>query len=139
MQAELRILSGTAVVATPFAGPLPVGAQKLGWDGLTATAGRAPDGAYKAELKVTDALGPVTQTVPVRVDTTAPRLRALSLARLRFVLNEPARVTFTINGRRVVRQSKAGIFHVVFAGTPRRLTAVALDAAGNRSRPISLP
>ncbi|MEP6976831.1 MAG: N-acetylmuramoyl-L-alanine amidase [Thermoleophilia bacterium] len=139
VQAELRILSGTAVLATPFSGPLPVGAQKLGWDGMTATGGRAPDGAYKAELKVTDALGPVTQTVPVRVDATAPRLRALSLARLQFTLNESARVTFTINGRRIVRQSKPGTFHVVFSGTPRRVTAVALDAAGNRSRTISLP
>ena len=100
---------------------------------------RAPDGAYKAELKVTDALGPVTQTVPVRVDTTAPRLRALSLARLQFTLNEPARVTFSINGRRIVRQSKRGTFHVPFAGTPRRVTAVALDAAGNRSRTLRLP
>ena len=88
---------------------------------------------------MTDALGPVTQTVAVRLDTTPPRLRALSFARLQFRLNEAARVTFTINGRRIVRQSKPGAFHVVFAGRPRRVTAVALDAAGNRSRTISLP
>ncbi len=139
VQAELRILSGMAVLATPFAGPLAVGPQKLAWDGTTATGGRAPDGTYKAELKVTDDLGPVTQTVPIRVDTIAPRLRALSLARLRFTLSEPARVTLTVNGRRIVQQAKPGTFHVPFAGRPRRVTAVALDAAGNRSRTLRLP
>jgi hypothetical protein len=116
-----------------------VGPQRLAWNGTTGSGGRAPDGTYKAELKVTDDFGPVTQAVPVRVDTIAPRLRALSLARLRFTLSEPARVTFTINGRRIVRQSKRGVFHVVFVGTPRRVTAVALDAAGNRGATLRLP
>ncbi|MDX6509168.1 MAG: hypothetical protein QOG81_920, partial [Gaiellaceae bacterium] len=92
-----------------------------------------------AELTVTDQFGPVTQTAPFRIDTTAPRLRALSLARLRFTVNEPARVTLTINGRRTVAQAKGGTFHVPFAGTPRRVTAVALDAAGNRSATLRLP
>ena len=81
----------------------------------------------------------MTQTAPFRVDTTAPRLRALSLARLRFTLSEPARVTLTINGRRIVLQAKRGTFHVPFRGTPRRVTAVALDAAGNRSATLRLP
>jgi hypothetical protein len=139
VQAQLRILRGTAALATPFAGPLAVGLQKLSWDGATSTGGRAPDGTYKAELTVTDQLGPVTQVVAVRLDTVAPRLRVLSLARLQFTLSEPARVTLTINGRRIVKLEKRGAFHVPFAGRPRTLTAVALDAAGNRGTPVRLP
>jgi hypothetical protein len=139
VQAKLRILRGTTEIVVVFEGPLAVGPQRLAWDGRDGAEGRVPEGSYKAELTVADQFGQVTQTTPFRIDTTAPRLRALSLTRLQFTLNEPARVTFTINGRRIIRQSKAGTFHVVFAGTPRRVTAVALDAAGNRSRTISLP
>src|SRR5205814_1662114 len=104
-----------------------------------ANEGRVPDGSYKAELTVTDQLGAVMQTAPFRIDTAAPRLRALSLARLRFTLSEPARVTATINGRRIVLQAKRGTFHIPFGGTPRRVTAVAMDAAGNRSPTLRLP
>ena len=139
VQARLRILRGTTEIVPLFDGPLAVGPQRLGWDGRDAAEGRVPDGSYKAELTVTDQLGAVTQTAPFRVDTTAPRLRALSLARLRFTLSEPARVTLTINGRRIVLQAKRGTFHVPFGGTPRRVTAVALDAAGNRSATLRLP
>ncbi|MDQ5819829.1 MAG: hypothetical protein M3540_00100, partial [Actinomycetota bacterium] len=139
VQAQLRILRGTAEVALPFNGPLAVGTQKLSWDGTTSTGARAPDGAYRAELTVTDQLGPVKQTVPVRLDTVAPRLRALSLARLRFTLTEPARVAFTINGRRIVKLAKRGTFSVPFAGAPRRVVAVATDDAGNRSLALRLP
>ncbi|MDX6493915.1 MAG: hypothetical protein QOH02_1850, partial [Gaiellaceae bacterium] len=139
VQARLRILRGTTEIVPVFGGPLGVGPQRLGWDGRDAAQGRVPDGSYKAELTVTDQFGPVTQTAPFRIDTTAPRLRALSLARLRFTVSEPARVTLTINGRRTVAQAKGGTFHVPFAGTPRRVTAVALDAAGNRSATLRLP
>jgi len=139
VQARLRILRGTTEIVPVFDSPLGVGPQRLSWDGRDATEGRVPDGSYKAELTVTDQLGAVTQTAPFRIDTTAPRLRALSLARLRFTLGEPARVTFTVNGRRIVLEEKRGTFRVPFGGRPRRVTAVAMDAAGNRSPTLRLP
>jgi hypothetical protein len=138
VQAQLRILRGTTAVATPYAGALGLGAQRLSWDGTNAGK-RVADGSYKAELSVTDEIGPVKQSAPLRVDTAAPRLRALSLAGLRFTLSEPATVIVVVNGRRIVKLAKAGALHVPFAGRPARLTAFAQDAAGNRSATIRLP
>jgi hypothetical protein len=124
--ARLRVLRGTTELGALISGLLPAGPQAVAWDG------RAPDGDYKLALTVTDATGPVTQVVDMRVDRVAPRLRRVMLRPLRVSLSEPARVTFIADGVPVtVRRPKAGIFRVVLDRPFARLEAFAEDAAGN--------
>ena len=84
-------------------------------------------------MRATDALTTVSLTQPLTVDTQAPQLRVLSLARMRFALDEPSIVTLLVNGLRIVKVEPSGVFHVPFAGHPRILRATAWDAAGNPS------
>jgi hypothetical protein len=102
--------------------------------------GRALQGAYEAEIAVTDIIGTVSQRVPFVLDTTAPALRLLSRRPLRLWLSEPAEVVLRANNvRRVVRRTRAGRFAVGFPFRPRTVRATAWDAAGNRSRPLRFP
>jgi hypothetical protein len=137
VQVKLRILRGEAWVATPFAGPLGPGPQTLSWDG-TKRIGRPLDGAYDAELSVTDAAGAVVaRTLSFTVDTTAPRLRILGARPLRLQVSEPAEVVVVVDGeRRVVRIERAGVQTVPWHAAVR-VRAVAWDAAGNASRPAT--
>jgi flagellar hook assembly protein FlgD len=136
-QVRLEIVSGGVVVAAPFSGPLPAGANTIGWDGNGAD-GPLPDGTYQAVLTVTDALGDVPVATPVVVDTTPPQLRLLDRAELLFSLDEPATVTVVVDGTTTItRQEPAGTFVVPFPGTPASVTAQAVDAAGNASAAVS--
>jgi hypothetical protein len=139
VEVKLRILRGDAWVATPFAGQLGPGPQTLSWDG-TKRIGRPLDGAYDAELSVTDAAGTVVaRNLPFAVDTTAPRLRILGARPLRFEVSEPADVVVVVDGeRRVIPVARAGVQTVPWHAAVR-VRAVAWDAAGNASRPAKYP
>ena len=122
---KLRILRKRAWVATVFDGRLEQKAHELTWDGKKRT-GRLVDGAYVAELSVKDALTTVAQQLPLRVDTTPPKVKLVSLLRLTFRIDEPTTLTVTVNGRRLTHEvKKAGVVRVPFSGAPRRLVVVA--------------
>ena len=96
-----------------------------------------PDGRYAGVLTATNELGTVTHTTTFRIDTVAPRLRALSFRGLRFSVDEPATVHLVLNGRRINRVVRAGVFS--FAGRARTVRIDAQDAAGNVSVALKFP
>jgi N-acetylmuramoyl-L-alanine amidase len=132
---QLRILRGTSVLATPLDVDLAAGPQRLTWDG-----GGLPDGRYSAVLSATDSLFTVKQSLIVRLDREAPKLRLASFRLLRFWLSEPARVTVVLNGRpHVLMIKRAGFFRVGHTGPVRAVRAYARDLAGNQSRQVRGP
>ena len=136
---QLLIERFGTVVGTVFTGQLGPGPQAILWDGTTGGV-RVPDGTYDAVVVVTDALGPISFTLPVTVDTTAPALTLLDAATLRFQLSEPATVTVTVNGQVVVRPEPAGVFTIPWQGGPvTTISAQADDAAGNLSPIVTVP
>jgi hypothetical protein len=131
--ARLQVLRGSRQVVRPLFGPLPAGPQALTWPG------GVRDGDYDLALTVTDATGPVTQVVPVRIDRIRPRFRLVSRRPLRVSLSEPARVTMLAGRTRITfRRPKAGIFRVTWGRSAKRLEAYAQDAAGNISPRLRL-
>ena len=117
-------------VAQVYAADLRAGAQNVTWNGSG-----TKDGRYAGMLTVTSDLGAVTHTVPFRIDTVAPVLRAVSWRALRFAVSEAATVRLTLNGRRFTRTVRAGSF--TFRGArPRTVRIAATDAAGNVSRTL---
>jgi N-acetylmuramoyl-L-alanine amidase-like protein len=131
---QVRIRRGGTDVGAPLLdADLAAGSQKLDWDGSG-----LPDGRYDAVVSVTDSLLTVRQSVAVWLDRKAPILRLVSLPRLLFRVDEPARVVLSVNGRwRKVTVKRAGLFHIGFRGRVRGLSAFAVDAAGNRGRTVS--
>ena len=136
---QLVIQRFGTIVGTVFAGQLGPGPQTIVWDGATGGI-RVPDGTYDVVVLVTDALGPISFTLPVTVDTTPPVLTLLDAAALRFQLTEPATVTVTVNGQVVVRPEPAGVFTIPWQGDPvTTISAQADDAAGNLSLILTAP
>jgi hypothetical protein len=129
----LKGATGRTVTATVSNGPLAPGPQTLAWRGP------APDGVYRVIVSATDALATVQEGGRITIDTAAPNLTLLSAARLNFRVSERSVVTLLVNGKRIVKVEKRGAFHVPFRGSVSSLHAVAEDAAGNRSSPISAP
>ncbi len=130
---QLDIARAGKTVAPVYAADLQPGAQSVAWSG-----GGIPDGTYAGVLTATNEVGTVAHTVLFRIDTTPPRLRALSFRRLRFSVSEPATITLVVNGKRVTRTVKAG----AFSYRPPRVRTVritARDAAGNLSRTLRYP
>jgi hypothetical protein len=128
-------------VATPFTGPLGVGAQTLAWNGTLPSGSVAADGSYQAALTVVEPTGPVVHTVPFVVDSTPPVLALVSAQALSFRVSEPGTVTLTVRGSPWTRYVKtvkvAGIVSFwISAVQPTRFTAVATDLAGNRSAAV---
>jgi flagellar hook assembly protein FlgD len=121
------------LVGTLLTQNLGVGAAQVTWDG-TLGGKRVADGTYSLVLKVKDAVTTVTQTFPVIVDTTPPRLRLVSRARLQFWTNEPATLTVSFGSRRVSRRvPHAGYFTLPFLRGAKHFTVTATDAVGNRA------
>jgi hypothetical protein len=87
-------------------------------------------------LKVKDTVTTVTQTFPVVVDTTAPRLRLVSRWRLQFWTDEPATLTVSWGTRRLTKRVGAGYFKLPFLRGARHFTVNAVDAVGNKSAPL---
>ena len=121
------------VVVRPLFRALLAGPQTVTWKG------GVRDGDYDLAVTITDATGPVTQLVKVRVDRRAPKLTRVRGRVLRVSLSEPARVTFVADGARTtVRRPKGGSFRVVVGRGAKRLEAYAEDEAGNRSKRLRL-
>jgi hypothetical protein len=131
--AEVRVLHGPLVVATLLESDLGPGSQQLSWDGS-----KLPDGRYSVEVRATDSLLTVTQSVLVQIDRRAPTLRLVLLRSAVIRVSEPCTLTAAVNGRwRKVTVRKAGLVRVPHIGAVRGLTAYAVDLAGNKSRILS--
>jgi hypothetical protein len=134
----------------------PVAAKKgrvvATWDGQSGAGGSAPDGSYRARIQ----LGYRTIYMPnrIHVDTTPPvvKLRTVgprilqprSRLKVRYLLNEPARVSVYLDGRRVVLGRSSRLkwkvdWPVRARPGKHRVAVTARDAAGNLSnvtRPV---
>ncbi len=113
-----------------YSGSLPAGVQTIGWK----VAG-TKDGKYAGVLTTTGEVGTGTHTALFRIDTTAPRLRAVSFRALRFWVSEASTIRLVVNGKRVVRSVRAGSFSFRH-GRVRSVRISAQDAAGNVSRTL---
>jgi hypothetical protein len=120
--------SGREIVPVYYAALQP-GPQTVSW----AISSRK-DGIYAGVLNT----GIADHTVLFRIDTTPPRLRALSFRTLRFWVSEPATIRLVVNGRTVTRKVRAGTFSYRY-GRVRRVRIVAQDVAGNLSRTLRYP
>jgi hypothetical protein len=130
---RLDVKRAGKVVASVYSASLRAGVQTVNWNGAG-----VPDGPYAAVLTATNELGTVAHTTAFRIDTRPPVLRALSFRRLRFSVDEPATVHLVLNGRRINRVVRAGVFS--FAVTRVRTVRIdAQDAAGNVSRSLKFP
>jgi N-acetylmuramoyl-L-alanine amidase len=136
-QIRLRILKQGKWVATPFAGALEPGPQRVEWDGAKRV-GRLLDGEYEAVVEAIDAFATTTVAVPFSSDTRAPRVRIVQRSPLRLWVSEPATVTMRFGARRLVYQALVlGEARVLKAPRLGLVRAVAWDAAGNKSKPAS--
>jgi hypothetical protein len=117
-----------------YSADLAVGSQTVSWSPVG-----MKDGKYAAVLTATNDVGTVAHTLLFRIDTVPPVLRALSFRSLRFRVSEPATVSLTVNGRRLDRTVRAGVFSLRTAGRVRSVRIAARDAAGNVSRTLSYP
>ena len=133
---RIDVKRGARVAAAVFAGTPPAGTQTLTWSGMGPN-GPLPDGRYSTALTTTTALGTTVHTLPLRLDTRPPSLRAISFRRLAFRIDEAARVTVVADGRLIVRSVRAGAFSL--GGSARHVRASALDVAGNLSRTLVSP
>jgi flagellar hook assembly protein FlgD len=144
---RVQVRVGKKLVRTLLSGSLGVGEHSALWDGSNRTGGRQPDGSVRAVVRATTALGTRSLAQRVVVDTTNPRVRALSLwtrtgiARLRFSLSEPARVRVWLgrsswrDGPTFVLDRAAGTHTIRRAYRARFARLVAVDAGRNRSAP----
>jgi len=136
-EVRVRILRDGKWVATPFAGPLPAGAQRVDWNGAKRL-GRLRDGNYEAVLEATDEVGTARVAVPFSSDTTPPRVRIVKRFPLRVWASEPVRLTARFSDRIVKRDvKKTGTVKVGGASRSGLVRIVGWDAAGNRSTPVS--
>jgi hypothetical protein len=124
------------VLATMFDQSLGPGQVQVPWNGSVGSS-RVADGSYQLVVKVTDAVTTITQQLPVVVDTRPPRLRLVSRSGARFWASEAASVTASFDSRRVAKRVRAGYFALPALKGVRHFTLVAVDPAGNRSRPLT--
>jgi hypothetical protein len=131
---RLEIAQAGKTLVTVYSADLPVGPQAVAWSptGLK-------DGKYGAVLTATNDVGTVVHTVLFRIDTVAPALQALSFSGLRFRVSEAGTVSLTVNGKRVTRVVRAGLFSFRPPARVRSVRIVAHDAAGNVSRTLKYP
>jgi hypothetical protein len=89
-------------------------------------------------VRATTPVSTVVQTVDFALDLTAPRLLLVSAPELRFSINEPADLTVTLDGSRIVRVRRLtpGRFTVPSGGPFTTIRAVARDFAGNETAPL---
>ena len=119
-----------------FSGGLPAGRHSLVWGGEAAPGLPARDGAYSLVVRALNGAGTALQGASLALDTTAPRLERLRRPPLRVRVSESGVLRLVVDGMpAVVRLARAGVVRV-----PRgaRVTAVAEDRAGNRSRALRL-
>jgi hypothetical protein len=129
----LELKRAAQTVTTLASGELQPGPQSITWDGSTPT-GKAADGRYSAVLTVPGELGPISRTVGIAVDTSAPRVTAVSYRGLTFRVYEPSTVTLAAGSRRFTKVVKQpGLVRFWIKDRPKRLSLQAVDAAGNAS------
>jgi hypothetical protein len=123
---RLSIAQGGKTIVPVYYASLQPGPETVTW-----TISGTKDGSYAGVLNT----GIADHSVLFKVDTTAPRLRALSFRALRFWVSEPSTVTLVVNGARVTRKVRAGTFSFRH-GRVRSVRISARDAAGNLSRTL---
>ena len=130
---RLEIVQGGKTLLQVYSATLQPGPQTVGWN-----AAGLKDGKYAGVLTVTNEVGTVAHTALFRIDTTPPRLRALSFRTLRFSVSEAATVRAVVNGSRVTAKVRAGAFSFRH-GRVRTVRIYAQDAAGNVSPTLRFP
>jgi flagellar hook assembly protein FlgD len=121
------------LLATLLNQMLGPGPASLVWNGrLGARAAR--DGRYDLVTKATDSVTTVTEKSTVTVDTTPPRLRLASLARMQFWISEPATFSARFGARTVSRNVRRGYFSFPAFRRAKHFTVRAADPLGNASR-----
>jgi N-acetylmuramoyl-L-alanine amidase len=111
------------------------GPAGVGWNGRVGSR-VAPDGRYELVVKASDAITTVTERSAVTLDTTAPRLRLVSLRRMQFWISEGGRVSARIGGAVLSRNVRRGYFSFPAFRHTRHFTLGATDALGNVGRPL---
>jgi hypothetical protein len=118
----------------------PKGMVHVKWDGRN-----VPDGTYFAVVQMRRARRTIDLPNPIRVDTTPPTIRLVSMqtadgkTTFAYRTSERAHALLFVNGRRAVytySTNRHGKFR--WHGVPKRqrLVLVAEDIAGNRSAPV---
>ena len=130
----VRILRDSRWVATPFAGAVEAGTQRVTWDGRKRL-GKAQDGGYTVSVEAVDAAGGTAKVeLPFLLDATPPLVTAVSDSPPRLRVSEAATLTIRANGaRRVVRAAGPGVVRIPRIERLRTLVVTATDAAGNVS------
>ena len=129
------------------------GNHQFGWDGRDQSGKLVPQGRYRARVELQRLGRLIAFPKPIRVDTTPPRVRVVSVSRrvvspdrdgrgdairIRYRLSEPSQAVLRVNGRRVWKTALRAE-GVIPWRPPRmrpgleRLQLVAVDAAGNRA------
>jgi hypothetical protein len=135
-QVRVRVFRDGRGVAALLAKELPAGTSRVVWNG-SRDSGPVRDGEYTLTVDATDAVGTISYSVPFVVDTIAPRVRVVPGRTLRLEVSEPAVLRLRVNGAALRHEAKrAGIARIPWTGPVRRLRVVAVDAAGNTSRPL---
>ncbi|MDQ3066581.1 MAG: N-acetylmuramoyl-L-alanine amidase, partial [Actinomycetota bacterium] len=136
-EVRLRILKEGKWVATAFTGPLDKGPRTIEWDG-TKRVGKLVDGGYEAVVEATDSVATSSLALPFAADTRRPKVRIVQRFPLRVWVSEPARVTLRFGTRDLVHDAvAAGEARIPNASRQGLIRAVAWDAAGNTSIPVS--
>jgi hypothetical protein len=128
-----QVLRGSTVVVTPPLSAAPAGgSETVTWDKLLADGSRAPDGAYRLALTVTDEAGTFTRAADVVLDTKAPKVEVLSYRRLRFRIGEPSTLRLVVGGREFTQTlKKAGTTQFRLSRPPAGYVLTVTDVAGN--------
>jgi hypothetical protein len=126
------VKQGETVLATQPSLTLEAGPQTLSWNGTLDDGARAPDGLYTLALSVATPFSTFTRTADVTLDSTAPKVTALSYKNMRFRVSEPVTLTLSVGTMRFSRTlKKAATTQFWLRAKPRAYRLVATDAAGN--------
>ena len=144
--------AGRAVTTLVSARQLGPGLVRLVWDGRGNTGARLPDGRYFPDVDFPKLHRDLRLPSPIILDTARPKVifatvslgRRTALVRYRFA--ERARAALLVDGRRVVLTRFAPLSGELrwsmrfqngahLGSGPHKFDLLAIDAAGNRSRP----
>jgi flagellar hook assembly protein FlgD len=151
---KIALLHGGAVVTTPRAHSYAAGSQTWTWDGRLDGGEYAASGEYVVRVTAKGSLGTTSESVPLRIDRSAPRVTAPATlavargtrARVRYVVRDgyspTVRVTVVVTGTGLTTPVtlkpgwvKQGVGHVVRWKPPSRgtyaMTFSATDQGGN--------
>jgi len=139
---RLRVLRGSAPVATLVDAPSVAGAQSLAWDGAG-----LPDGLYRVVLDAPGPAGTLVLGAKVTLDRRAPTARVVAVRKrskrvLRVELRFSEHVVWNLASRgRLLRQGeRPGSVRVDLprSRVGRTLKLYLRDRAGNAARPLTI-